>query len=123
MVGAMALSYLTVELGWVVLGVGAFWSFQVVFGFMWLYAVLCVICPSGSAVPRQALRQMLVLCIGNFLCQNVAHSRNVRGKVCIVTIGLLTRPHRISSASSTPLSCSTRFERWGGFFSTKAATT
>jgi hypothetical protein len=91
MLCAIALSYFTLELGYVVLGLQPFLEYQVVFGFMWLYAVLCVICPSGSAVPRQALRQMLVLCIGNLLCQNVAHSRNVRGKVCIATIGLLTR--------------------------------
>ena len=77
MVGAMALSYLTVELGYVVLGVGAFGTFQIVFGFMWLYAVLRVLCPSGSAVPRQALRQMLIVSIGNILCQNVAQSRSV----------------------------------------------
>ena len=77
MVGAMALSYLTLELGWVVLGVDAFWTFHVVFGFMWLYAVLRVLCPSGSAVPRQALRQMLIVSIGNILCQNVAQSRSV----------------------------------------------
>ena len=78
MVGAIALSYLTVELGWVVLGVDAFWTFHVVFGFMCLYAVLRVLCPSGSAVPRQALRQMLIVSIGTILCQNVAQSRNVR---------------------------------------------
>ena len=77
MVGAMALSYLTVELGWVVLGVGAFWTFHVVLGFVWLYAVLRVLCPSGSAVPRQALRQMLIVSIGTILCQNVAQSRSV----------------------------------------------
>ena len=91
MLCAIALSYFTLELGYVVLGLQPFLEYQVVFGFMWLYAVLCVICPSGSAVPRQALRQMLVLCIGNLLCQNVAHPRNVRGKVCIATNGLLTR--------------------------------
>ena len=78
MVGAMALSYLTLELGYVVLGVGAFGTFHVVFGFMWLYAVMRVLCPNGSAVPRQVLRQMLVVSIGTILCQNVAQSRNVR---------------------------------------------
>ena len=77
MVGAMALSYLTVELGWVVLGVGAFWTSHAVLGFVWLYAVLRVLCPSGSAVPRQALRQMLIVSIGTILCQNVAHSHSV----------------------------------------------
>jgi hypothetical protein len=77
MVGAMALSYLTIELGWVVLGVSALWMFQVVLGFMWLYAVLRVLCPSGSAVPRQALRLMLIVCIGNILCQNVSQSHSV----------------------------------------------
>ena len=77
MVGAMALSYLTVELGWVVLGVDAVWTLHVVFGFMWLYAVLRVLCPSGSAVPRQALRQMLIVSIGTILCQSVAQSRSV----------------------------------------------
>ena len=95
MVGAMALSYLTVELGWVVLGVDAFWTFQVVFGFMWLYAVLRVLCPSGSAVPRQALRQMLIVSIGVILCNNVAQSRSVRvpGSRCrsIAGYGSLTR--------------------------------
>jgi hypothetical protein len=78
MVGAMALSYLTFELGYVVLGVGAFSSFHIVFGFMWLYAVLRVLCPSGSAVPRQALRQMLIVSIGVILCTNVAQSHSVR---------------------------------------------
>ena len=77
MVGAMALSYLTLELGKVVLGVALFGSYQVVFGFMWLYAALRVHCPSGSAVPRQALRQMLIVSIGSILCQNVAQSRSV----------------------------------------------
>jgi hypothetical protein len=78
MVGAMALSYLTLELGNVVLGVTLFGSYEVVFGFMWLYAILRVHCPSGSAVPRQALRQMLIVSIGTILCQNVAQSRSVR---------------------------------------------
>ena len=77
MVGAMALSYLTLELGYVVLGVGAFLTFGPVIGFMWLYAVLRVLCPSGSAVPRQALRQMLIVSIGVILCANVAQSRSV----------------------------------------------
>jgi hypothetical protein len=96
-VGAMALSYLTVELGWVVLGVGAFWSFQVVFGFMWLYAVLRVLCPSGSAVPRQALRQMLIVSFCAIFVQNVAQSHSVRvpGSRCrrITRNGSLTRAH------------------------------
>ena len=91
MLCAIALSYFSLELGFVVLGLQPFSAYQVVFGFMWLFAVLRVICPSGSAVPRQALRQMLVLCVGNFLYRNVAHSRNVRGKICIATNGLLTR--------------------------------
>ena len=78
MVGAMALSYSTLELGSVVLGVTPFGSYQVVFGFMWLYAALRVHCPSGSAVPRQALRQMLIVTIGSILCNNVAQSRGVR---------------------------------------------
>ncbi len=77
MVGTIALSYLTLELGYVVLGVDAFFNYSVVFGFMWLYAVLHVLCHRGSAVPRQALRQMLVVSIGNILCQNIAQSRSV----------------------------------------------
>jgi hypothetical protein len=78
MVGAMALSYLTVELGYVVLGVTLIATFAVVFGFMWLYAVLRVLCPSGSGVPRQALRQMLIVSIGAIFVTNVASSRDVR---------------------------------------------
>ncbi len=78
MVGAMALSYSTLELGHVVLGVTLFGSYQVVFGFMWLYAVLRVLCPSGSAVPRHALRQLLVVSIGNIFVRNVAQSHSVR---------------------------------------------
>jgi hypothetical protein len=76
MVCVIALSYSTLELGFVVLGVPLFYQYYVVFGFMWLYAVLRVLCPRGSAVPRQALRQMLVISIGNILCANVARPRN-----------------------------------------------
>ena len=128
MVGAMALSYWTVELGWVVLGVTLFGSYQVVFGFMWLYAVLRVLCPSGSAVPRQALRQMLIVSIGTILCQNVAQSRSVcvPGSRCrrIARNGSLTAPiHRTSSASSTRLSCLTCSGSLGASLSTKEATT
>jgi hypothetical protein len=129
MVGAMALLYLTGELGYVVLGVGAFSTFGPVIGFMWLYAVLRVLCPSGSAVPRQALRQMLIVSIGVILCTNVAQSRSVcvPGSRCrgIVRNGSLTRApiHRTSSASSTPSSCSTASVSWGASLSTKEATT
>ena len=129
MVGAMALSYLTLELGKVVLGVTLFGSYQVVFGFMWLYAVLRVHCPSGSAVPRQALRQMLIVSIGSILCNNVAQSRSVRvpGSRCrsIAGYGSLTRApiHRTSSAASTRLSCLTASVSWGGTLSTNQATT
>jgi hypothetical protein len=97
MVGAMALSYLTLELGYVVLGVDAFLTFTVVFGFMWLYAVLRVLCPSGSAVPRQALRQMLIVSFCAIFVQNVAQSHSVRvpGSRCrrITRNGSLTRAH------------------------------
>ena len=129
MVGAMALAYSTLELGNVVLGVTLFGSYQVVFGFMWLYAVLRVHCPSGSAVPRQALRQLLIVSIGNIFVQNVAQSHSVRvpgsrGR-CIARNGSLTRApiHRTSSASSTPSSCSTASVSWGASLSTKEATT
>jgi hypothetical protein len=116
MLCAIALSYFTLELGYVVLGLQPFGAYQFVFGFMWLYAVLRVICPSGSAVPRQALRQMLVLCIGNFLTRNVARSRNVRGRVCIATIGLLTR-HSGSRALRQLLCRAQRASRGGAVFS------
>ncbi len=53
-------------------------TYQVVIGFLWLYAVLRVLCPSGSAVPRQALRLMFIVSIGAIFTQNVASSRNVR---------------------------------------------
>ena len=129
MVGAMALSCLTVELGWVVLGVGAFWTFHVVLGFVWLYAVLRVLCPSGSAVPRQALRQMLIVFIGNILCQNVSQSHSVcepgsRFRSIARNGSLTSAPiRRTSSAFSTRLSCLTCSGSWGASLSTKEATT
>jgi hypothetical protein len=129
MVGAMALSYLTVELGYVVLGVTLFGSYHVVFGFMWLYAVLCVLCPSGSAVPRQVLRQLLIVSIGTIFVRNVAQSHSVRVPGsrghCIARKGALTRApiHRTSSASSTRLSCLTASVSWGASLSTNQATT
>ncbi len=79
MVCVIALSYSFLELGCVVLGVRIFLDYLPVIGFMWLYAALRVLCPSGSAVPRQALRQLAVISIGNVLVMNVAQPRNVGG--------------------------------------------
>ncbi len=79
MVCVIALSYSFLELGYVVLGVKLFTEYQSVIGFMWLFVALRVLCPSGSAVPRQALRQLAVLSIGNFLAINVAQPRSVGG--------------------------------------------
>jgi hypothetical protein len=76
--GAVFLAYLTLEIGKVVLGVNAMGGYSAGLGFMFLYAALRVLCPSGSAVPRQALRTMLVITIGNILCMNVPSSRSVR---------------------------------------------
>jgi hypothetical protein len=81
MVCVIALSYSFLELGYVVLGVQLFNHYQLVIGFMWLYAALRVLCPSGSAVPRQALRQLAVLSIGNMLVHKVAQPRNVGGRI------------------------------------------
>ncbi len=81
MVCVIALSYSFLELGYVVLGVRLFGQYRSVIGFMWLYAALRVLCPSGSAVPRQALRQLAVLSIGNMLVMNVAQPRNVGGRI------------------------------------------
>jgi hypothetical protein len=52
-----------------------------VIGFMWLYAALRMLCPSGSAVPRQALRQLAVLSIASMLSNSVAQPRNVGGRI------------------------------------------
>ena len=81
MVCVIALSYSFLELGYVVLGVRLFTDYSPVIVFMWLYAALRVLCPSGSAVPRQALRQLAVLSIGNMLVMNVAQPRNVGGRI------------------------------------------
>ncbi len=81
MVCVIALSYSFLELGYVVLGVRLFFQFQSVIGFMFIYAALRVLCPSGSAVPRQALRQLAVLSIGNILITSVAQPRNVGGRI------------------------------------------
>ncbi len=81
MVCVIALSYTSLELGYVVLGVRLFFDYLTVIGFMWLYAALRVLCPSGSTVPRQALRQLAVLSIGNFIVMNVARPRNVGRRI------------------------------------------
>ena len=75
--GGIALAYLTVEIGYVALGVVDS-KFISVLGFLWLYASLLVVCPRGSSVPRQALRQLLVVLGGNILALNVASTSSVR---------------------------------------------
>jgi hypothetical protein len=81
MVCVIALSYSFLELGYVVLGVQLFTQYQTVIGFMLLYAALRVLCPSGSEVPRQALRQLAVLSVVNIFAMNVAQPRNVGGRI------------------------------------------
>jgi hypothetical protein len=75
--GGIALAYLMVEIGYVALGVLDS-KLIAVFGFVWLYAALRVVCPRGSSVPRQALRQMLVVLGGNVLTVYIGSSHNVR---------------------------------------------
>ncbi len=95
MAGAVALAYISLEVGYVVLGVELFSGFQMVVGFLWMYAALRALCPSGSIVSRQVLRQLLVLVAGNYIVWNFPASRTVS------TTGLLIASRRPAADAST----------------------
>jgi hypothetical protein len=109
MAGAVALAYVSLEVGWVVLGVRPISTYIPVVGFLWMYAALRALCPSGSLIPRQALRQLLVLVVGNFLVWNFPASRTVSttGRLIASRRPAADASIRTWSASSLLLSCST----------------
>jgi hypothetical protein len=96
MAGAVALAYVSLEVGWVVLGIGLMGYYSSVVGFLWMYGALRALCPSGSIIPRQALRQLLVLVVGNYLVWNFPASRTVSTAGLLIASRRppLTRPHQ-----------------------------
>ncbi len=69
---AAALTWGLVELGFVVLGIEAVYSYAPLLAFVVLFAVLRLVCPAGSKVPTQVIRQMFVVGVGNWLMINVS---------------------------------------------------
>jgi hypothetical protein len=70
--GAAALTWGSVELGFVVLGIEEIYSYAPLLGFVILAAVLRLVCPTGSRVPAQALKQMVLVGAGNVLMVHVS---------------------------------------------------
>ncbi len=79
----IALSIAVLEIGYVVLNVYAMSAFIGLLSLLVLYATLRVLCPKDSAVPRQALRQMLIVCIGSVIVRYAPDVSSVRCAVAI----------------------------------------
>jgi hypothetical protein len=76
--GSAVLSYATVSLAFILSGQYAFLNYGPAVGFAFLIAALELACPRGSKIRAQAVKQAIVLMVGNILVMNVFHESTVR---------------------------------------------
>ena len=76
--GSAVIAFMVSSAGFVVSGNVAFINYSGALGFALLLAALKLICPRNSKIPRHALKQALVLMVGNVLVMNVIPEKTVR---------------------------------------------
>jgi hypothetical protein len=76
--GSAVLAFMVSSVGFVVSEKYAFILYSGALGFALLVAALKLICPRNSKIPRQALKQALVLMVGSVLVTNVIPEKTVR---------------------------------------------
>jgi hypothetical protein len=86
LMGSSATAWALMNVGWVVFGIGAFLTYLVLVGFITLYLSLRMVSPRGSQVPKQALRTMIIVAIGNVLLQSVPNQANVRNQLACLSV-------------------------------------
>jgi hypothetical protein len=76
--GSAMLTFATASTAFVATGSVVWMNYSAVLGFALLVAALRFMCPRGSTIPRQALKQALVVMAGNALVMNVIAETTVR---------------------------------------------
>jgi hypothetical protein len=99
--GSVALAFTVASAGFMLSGKRAFLLYSPVLGFALLTIALKLLCPRGSKIPTQAIKQALVLMVGNLLVMNVIPETTVRESCRPDERRLLTRPC-ISGPGSLP---------------------
>ncbi len=90
--GSVALAFTVASAGFMLSGKIAFLQYSPVLGFALLTVALKLLCPRGSKIPTQAIKQALVLMVGGFLVLNVIPETTVRESRRPDERRLLTRP-------------------------------
>jgi hypothetical protein len=75
--GGAVLTLVVSAAGYVLFDITAFINYNAVLGFVLLIVALKLICPGNSRIPTQAIKQMLVITLGNVLVVNVFQERSV----------------------------------------------
>jgi hypothetical protein len=127
--GSAVVSLASASLAYVLFGVPAFLTYSPMLGACLLMAALTLVCPCGSKIPRQALKQSLVVMMGNAFLVNVIEEKTVgwrvsrfrvdragrsRGHTDELTECFHPRVRRIWYASCKRLCCSTWSRRRAG---------
>jgi hypothetical protein len=77
----VVLTFLVIVVGFVFSGYFVFFNYSAVFGCFFLCIVLWRLCPHGSRVPMQAVKQSVLLLLWNVLVMNVIPERTVRRRL------------------------------------------
>jgi hypothetical protein len=76
--GSAVLAIMVASVGFVISGEVALLTYSAVLGFALLIVALNLLCPRNSKIPTQAIKQALVLMVGNLLVTNVIPETTVR---------------------------------------------
>jgi hypothetical protein len=76
--GSAVLAFTAASAGFVISGQVAFLNYSAVLGFALLILALTLLCPRNSLIPTQAIKQALVVMVGNLLATNVIPEKTVR---------------------------------------------
>jgi hypothetical protein len=76
--GSAVLAFTVASVVFVISGQHAFMTYSAVLGFALLIVALKLLCPRNSKIPTQAIKQALVLMVGNVLVMNVIPETTVR---------------------------------------------
>ena len=76
--GSAVLAFTVASVGFVISGQHAFMTYSAVLGFALLIVALKLICPRESKILTQAIKQALVVIVGNVLLMNVIPETTVR---------------------------------------------
>ena len=76
--GSAVLAFTVASAGFVMSGQAALLNYSPVLGFALFIVTLKLLCPRNSKIPTQAIKQALVLMVGNLLVTNVIPETTVR---------------------------------------------